>query len=714
MSGEEFNLSSDKPLDDLADDILGYSNFASNIAKSIAEGSFNDGIVFSLYAEWGAGKSTTLSFLESEIRKQAPDIEIIHFNPWWFSGEEALLKSFFTQLRALFANWKSKGKNIAKKLGVISEVLAKAPIAEAKAVDALIKKLLGTDLNQLKEEIESLLKQEQRKIVVIIDDIDRLTGDEVKQLFKLVKAVANFPHIAYLLAFDRQVVASSIEKSLNVNGSDYIEKIIQVPFELPLPDSNGLADLFISKVNQIFKDVPEEEHDQTYFGNIYHDGIKYFLKTPRDVIRLTNSLSITFNAVSEEVNYCDFVAIEALRIFEPKIYDFIRRNEFLFSGVESDYGSSSNGREREHKSNELTTLFEKAEKVSSNVIKDLLVRLFPKVESITGNMMYGSDHIPYWRKEKRICCSDLFNTYFKFSLLPNSVSTSQVKAVVATTNDQSELERIILELVTQTLPNGKTKLSVVLDRLVDYLESIESQQIINIINMIFNIGDKLLIDSDESEGMFAFGGNGIRLGRLMFFGLRQLTDDKAERFNVLKAAFENGEAIVMMSDEATILGQQHGKYTSKEDVRDDYLIDLEHQEELEKLALARIQAIVKSGLLAANDNTVNLLYDWRRWADNDEPNLWLKEQLNNEPNGLLFLLKGFCSKSYSHGSSDRVARKHERLNVKSLSEFITIEEAKQIANSILGNVDGDEKELIALFFKECDLYEADPGTYNRH
>lgn len=54
MSGEEFNLSSDKPLDDLTDDILGYSNFASNIAKSITEGSFNDGIVFSLYAEWGA------------------------------------------------------------------------------------------------------------------------------------------------------------------------------------------------------------------------------------------------------------------------------------------------------------------------------------------------------------------------------------------------------------------------------------------------------------------------------------------------------------------------------------------------------------------------------------------------------------------------------------------------------------------------------------
>jgi len=328
--------------------------------------------------------------------------------------------------------------------------------------------------------------------------------------------------------------------------------------------------------------------------------------------------------------------------------------------------------------------------------------------------MYGSDHISYWRKEKRICSPDLFHTYFKFSLPPNSVSTSLVKTVLATTDDQSALESIILELANQTLSNGKTKLSVILDRLVDYLDSLEGQQIINIINMIFNVGDKLLIDSDESRGMFAFGGNGIRLGRIMFFGLRQLTDNKEDRFNVLKSAFESGDAIVMMSDQTTILGQQHGKYSSKKDVRDDYLVELEHQEALEKIALDRIQNAAKEGFLTINSNTVNLLYDWRRWAENDEPNLWIKEQLNKDPKGLLFLLSGYRSKSYSHGFSDRVAREHERLNVKNLSEFISIDEAKKISGSIIASVGIDEKKLIELFFRECDLYEDDPDTYNRH
>ena len=280
-------------------------------------------------------------------------------------------------------------------------------------------------------------------------------------------------------------------------------------------------------------------------------------------------MSITYKGVEGEVNFCDFTAIETLRVFEPKIYDFIRRNESLFSGVESNYGYSRDDKQLELKRNKLNTLFEMAEKVPSKVIKDLLLRIFPKVSSITGNIMYGSDHSPYWRKGKHICAPELFNVYFQFSLPSSIVSSNEVEAVVEATSTQSDLEKVILKLSIEVLANNRTKLSSVLERLVDYLADLEKQQVINIINMIFNIGDKLLIENDESEGMLAFGGNNLRLGRLMFSGIKQLTNDKAERFNVLKAAFENGEGIVTMADQATILGQEHGKYSYDKGVRDD-------------------------------------------------------------------------------------------------------------------------------------------------
>jgi len=706
------NLSSDKPLTELSKDALGYSIFAKSLADSLYQGSFDDGIVLSIYGEWGAGKSTALSFFESHLKELDQDISILHFNPWWFSGEEALLKSFFSQLRALFSNWKSRGKELAKKVGIIADVLAKAPIAEAKAVDALIKKLLGSDLNSIKQEIENLLKAEKRKIIVVIDDIDRLTGDEIKQLFKLVKAVANFSHIAYVLAFDRNVVASSIEKALNVNGNDYIEKIIQVPFELPAPDQNELANLFFDKVNKIFNDVPEEEHDHTYFGNLYHDGIKHFLKTPRDVVRLTNTLSITYPPVAGEVHYCDFIAIESIRVFEPEVYDFIRRNKDLFSGVASD--SVNSQVERDSNKELLQELILKSTSITSSDIKTLLERMFPKVESITGNMMYGYDHMPFWRKEKKICSPDLFSTFFRFSLPINSISFNEINSVVSRTTDLTDLVDTFQYLATEKLPNGKSKVSVVLDRILDYLDDLNEIQLKNLISLIFLIGDDLLLECDKSQEMFTFGGNDIRLGRLMYQCLRKLSDDTNVRFDVLKTAYDNGRAVIMMCDKAVTLGQQHGKYSNKEEAKDDYLIELNHQEELEKISLSKIREFSKSNLLVINHNTVDLLYDWSRWADESEPQEWLKKKLDEKPRDLTSLLIGFVTKSHSHAWGDRVSQTTARLNVKNLSTFLELEFADSIVSHLLPISEDKDKKLLDLFLTEYEAFKLDPDTYNRH
>ncbi|GAA0819268.1 KAP family P-loop domain protein [Colwellia asteriadis] len=711
MTKKHNNLSSDKPLTEISDDALGYSFFAKSLADSLYKGSFDDGIVLSIYGEWGSGKSTALSFFESHLKELDQDISILHFNPWWFSGEEALLKSFFSQLRSLFSNWKSRGKELAKKVGIIADVLAKAPIAEAKAVDALLKKLLGSDLNSIKQEIEDLLKVEKRKIIVIIDDIDRLTGDEVKQLFKLVKAVANFPHIAYVLAFDRNVVAKSIEKALNVNGNDYIEKIIQVPFELPAPDQGELSKLFFDKINLIFSDVPEEEHDHTYFGNLYHDGIKYFLTTPRDVVRLTNTLSITYPPVAGEVSYCDFIAIESIRVFEPEIYDFIRRNEHLFSGVVSE--SRNSQVERESNQKLLQEVFTKAKNTTHVNIKAFLERMFPKVESITGNMMYGYDHMPFWRKEKKICSPDLFSTFFRFSLPINSISFNEINSVVCRTVELTDLVDDFQTLAIEILPNGKSKISVVLDRILDYLDDLNETQLKNLISMIFLIGDELLLECDQSQEMFSFGGNDIRLGRLMYQCLRKLSNDTEVRFEALKVAYENGNAVIMMCHEAVSLGQQHGKYSNKEDVKDDYLIELNHQEELEKLSLSKIRELSKTNKLIINHNTVDLLYSWKGWADESEPQKWIKKKLDENPKDLIFLLSGFVTKSHSHAWGDRVSKTITRLNVKNLSTFVDLEFAKSIVSSLLSTSENNDRKCLDLFLTECEAFKQDPDTFNR-
>src|SRR5215217_9718976 len=102
INSHESQLSSDQPLDDPADDRLGYALFAERLAASVQTMIPTRGLVIALYGAWGSGKSTVLGFVEHYLR-QKPVVEqplVVNFNPWWFSGQENLTRQFFNQLLA--------------------------------------------------------------------------------------------------------------------------------------------------------------------------------------------------------------------------------------------------------------------------------------------------------------------------------------------------------------------------------------------------------------------------------------------------------------------------------------------------------------------------------------------------------------------------------------------------------------------------------------
>ena len=94
-------LSSDKPLTDPENDRLGYSPFAERLAESLLAMAPADGFVVALYGSWGSGKTTVVNFIVRylECRPEEDQPIIVHFNPWWFSGRENLIRAFFDQLQ---------------------------------------------------------------------------------------------------------------------------------------------------------------------------------------------------------------------------------------------------------------------------------------------------------------------------------------------------------------------------------------------------------------------------------------------------------------------------------------------------------------------------------------------------------------------------------------------------------------------------------------
>ena len=402
----------------------------------------------------------------------------------------------------------------------------------------------------MKSEIATLLRNQPRRILVIIDDIDRLTSEEIRQVFRAVKSVGDFPNVTYLMAFDKRVVARSLGEIQGGSGEDYLEKIVQVPFELPLVDRASIQRLFFEQTDVILAEIDPKSFDQTYWGNIFFQGIDKFLETPRDLIRLTNVLAVTFRAVTGEVNPVDFIAIESLRIFCPEVYDAIKNNRAMFT-------SPDTARLREESAQFHESWLARLRETSPHLVqpvKDMVERLFPKLKGVWGNTHFGGDWEVEWRLKLRVCSDSVFPIYFSLAIQTGEISNRDIQAILARAINAEQFGGEILKLAEQFRPDGKTKASAFLVRLQDYTASeINVEQIQPIVEALLNVGDQLMQLDETDSGLFDLGVD-VQSGRVIWQLVKRL--EAPRRFEILKHAFETGLALYLMQTSFIVLAQQ--------------------------------------------------------------------------------------------------------------------------------------------------------------
>lgn len=701
----------DIPLENPEEDRLGYKDFAKNLADAVCNLATNESLVFALYGPWGSGKTTCLNFILYYIENynEKQKLTVVRFNPWWFSGHGELLNQFFREFCVVLGKEKRFKKVIefiADFLEIASEIPEPTGLGKTgvKIVSQWFKQATAKKeiWNARKEIRDSLLGQDKR-ILVVIDDIDRLTAEEIRSLFKVIKAVADFPKTTYLLAFDKDVVIEALTGLQGKSGKEYLEKIVQVPFDLPVPDKISLRNLFLEQLNIILSDTPQELFDQTYWGNVFWDGIDYFLNTMRNVKHLTNALKVTYPPVKREVNPVDFIVIETLRVFSSDIYELIRSNPDMFAGHSDTHGYLA------PKIDDIKPFHNKwAEQIpeeNRKTIKELLIRIFPKLEVVFGGSSYGSDWGSIWRKQLRICSPDIFPIYFRLAVPEGEISNTKMQTILALAKNSEVFSNKLLELSRQHRPDRSTKVSAFLEKMEDYTEKdIPEEHIPMILHALFRVGDELLVPEDESRGLFGWG-NDTRIGRIMFQLLKRY-ENQEDRFKVLKEVFSKGHAVSMIVSEVATLGQQHGKYGSQANYKDECLIGTLHLEELEKIALQKIKEASSNGELIKTPDLAHLLYRWRGWENDDAVKKWVSQVIAPDE-GLVDFLTGFLSKGYSQSIGDRVGKVKWRLDPKSLEPFINpskiIERCKDLLNLSPHWLKDKKKIAIETFIKEFEL-----------
>ncbi len=325
---------------ELPSDSLGRINIASEIVKGlIAYSKKNqDGLALSVTGAWGSGKSTLLSFIKSQLEEKEPDkFKIISFNPWLFYKNEGIKEAFLIHLALSLKDLDTKTTKISEKVNNFLKAFkwVKYVSATAGNIQEGLESLSGhlseyENIHDIKEDIEKILRKSKRKILVFIDDIDRLSPDQVGELFQTITLVTNFSNIIYIVAFDREVVIDAIDRNFSGKGQQYLEKVIQIDYEIPSVPDAKLQELFFSSIQETGSENNIKFDDATLKSLWNYQGLRDYFKSIRDFKRFFNALSFRLPSIADDINLTDFIAIEAIRIFDypsyNKFYSYYKTN----------------------------------------------------------------------------------------------------------------------------------------------------------------------------------------------------------------------------------------------------------------------------------------------------------------------------------------------------------------------------------------------------
>ena len=696
----------DEPITSLDQDRLERKYFAKHLAHVLISYDSPSSLVVALYGPWGVGKSSLLNLID-EYLKTIPEEDqipvIVHFNPWSFSSIDQLITMFFGELRRTLGQ-KDKGA-IAGKIGVALETVGhilspgslspvggqcfdkgsgflkglgrwmKGRSSEQKPLDAVKK-----DLNQSMDEYG-------RRVIVFIDDIDRLERENMRLIFRLIRLNGDFNNTTYVLALDRGNTERTLRDIQGDSGRRYLEKIVQVGFDIPPADQVVLGEMFFQQLDKVISPIPQDEWEQERWQELYLDALRHFIRTPRDIVRYVNGLYITMPPLTGEVNPVDFIGLEALRTFAPDIFGFIRESQEIFAPESSTSLHSEN---KEGVKQLLEEQFSRSDPGIEKAVRQTCRHLFPQLASIYENMSYAMSFYADWRKRKRICSREFFDRYFYLSISKREVPEAELRAIVSVASDKEAFSGQLQMLIE----NGKFKRF--LERFEDYLPELSEEAAPLVLGSLFDVGDRLPV---HPERFFDIDPQ-LHIARIAYLLLAR-NPSKERRAVIAKELANSCSGLTTLIRWVALIEPEEGKNTEVSPLGED-LLELSDFIELREIVLNRIRSEAKKGTLSKRPLLGAILFRWRDWAHVSEPNGYVSELVKTDE-GLLDFLVGSVTVMLSTGEGKYGIRRTPTISREHISEFVDPESltnrVERIKNSKWGELSQEQREAVDAFFR---------------
>lgn len=439
----KYNL--DKPIEHEQQDLLHRTEFAKHFAKDIVMLSEKNNFTIALNGCWGAGKTSLINLIKNEIANLIDydeNIEsypiIVDFRPWNSLDENGIIVQFFNTISNYFSSDKIRKMLKDNRTKLATQFLLKLPCIGPvlKKLNSMfgeyLKYLLEDDknLSETKDKIAKKLENFPYNFIVFIDDIDRLNNKEIRLLFQLIKAVCDFPNITYVLAYDKNIVASALSNEQMGNGYRYLEKIVQLSIDVPETNKEDFQAYLFSKLDLIIQDLPQEDFDSMRWGYILREGYFSYFNNLRDVNRYINSVTFKYSSYKEVLNVVDFLTMEAISLFEPKLLEIIKENKGLLCKTNSF---------NNQKTKDIEYFNTQCKNISTRF--EMLKYIFPYLNQ--NSWTYNDyQHDTQYKTHGRVCVEENFDFYFTGQLPKSYISKEFAKSLINVNSEQILAEKI--------------------------------------------------------------------------------------------------------------------------------------------------------------------------------------------------------------------------------------------------------------------------------
>ena len=453
----------DQPIGFDGEDILGYSKYAELVSDKILNSSFKNAFAIGINGKWGIGKTSFIDLIKRNTSTDKNVIEV-NFNAWNSQDSSAIVTDFFNLMVEEITPFHD---SLPQTFSKYSSQLLELDNGSNSSIGVflnLFKK--DSSLVNLQNEIDNSLKEIGKKIIVFIDDVDRLNKKEIQEVVKLIRNTANFRNTFFVVAYDRNYVLNALKALNNFNINSYLEKIFQLEINLPSFENNKLRNELVNKLRNHFPVEMHNELERTILTTPTTGDATYlqeWLTTPRDVTRLANALTLNMNKLLGEVHFPDFLRLELLRLKYPFVYEQLHLNKdqfieisknnsrhfqpYILKKVEGASSSNLNHMKQLKDGNPSTEIrkYLKENKTSLHLKNEDIIKI---EEFLVGIFFDGSftfnqpSHLSI-RNPKR------FRLYFSYGLLDGTLS--EVDFLNAINTPKENLERQIKNWVNDGL-----------------------------------------------------------------------------------------------------------------------------------------------------------------------------------------------------------------------------------------------------------------------